>query len=58
MSHLLGMVAAAPEWMPTSLFRYSHPLVRLLRFIARDKGLFDDGYDKVADAAARRGGLL
>lgn len=58
MSHLLGMFAALPEWMPARLFRAFGPIVGLLHFLARDKGRFDDGYDKVADAAARKGGLF
>jgi hypothetical protein len=58
MSHVLGMIAAAPEWTAASFYRLSRPLVGVLRFLARDKGRFDDGYDKVADAAARWGGLI
>lgn len=58
MSALLGMIAALPEFMGERTFRRMLPMTKALRHRAADTGRFDDGYDRVANAAARVWGML
>ena len=62
MRYLFGIIAALPEFAPGWLFRLCARPVALLARIAKAIGNradgrdFDDGYDRVAEAAGRWGG--
>lgn len=53
LNHLLGMIAALPEFRPEWLWPTTNPVNDLLiRLTVGDGDGFFDGYDRVADYAA------
>lgn len=53
-SFALGVVAALPEMAGSAIFRRSRKLTAKLAAAAPSRGRFCDGYDLVADFAARK----
>ena len=58
MSMTMGMIAALPEFLGERAFRRMLPMAKALRSRAASTGRFDDGYDRVADVAARLWGIF